>query len=192
VVLVVGLALFLLTTVGASLYFTSRSTARTRARVLKKQELMKHFNQLRRQLINLYKGNEGACLLGMQGYSEKENELYFLTASMSGQQGVGEVGYRIQKDAEGRGRLEYTEFPFPREKTRRFATLNPQDKWNTISTVIQGLQVEYEQTNRKFDEWKRDDPPDKIRITFWYQEDEGDDQLMPFTFLVVPGIKSVF
>lgn len=195
--MVITITLIILAIVGGSLYYSGRSTAKTRAKVLKKQEIMKVFNQFRRQVISLYRRKEGPCMLGVKGLTVRESEIYFLTSVMNNHQGVGEVGYKILKDDKGRPGLYYTEFPYPREKERRFAYVNPQDKWRPISNVVRGLRLEYESQNQWFDEWKRDDPPDKVRVTLYYEgsQDRGDEEddspeIETFKFIIVPGLKT--
>jgi len=190
VLLVIGLTLLVLTLVFSSLYYTGRSTARTRAGVVMKGDLMKHFHQIRYQLINLYKPKDGETLTGVEGTKARKSELYFLTTSLKQRKGVGEVGYKIITDYDGTDYLAYTEFPYPRE--RRFALNNSQDKWKPASRLIQGLTVEYDLNREWKKSWKYDEPPSRIRITFWYRQDENDKTLTPFSFIVVPGIKSTF
>lgn len=190
VLLVIGLTLLVLTLVFSILYYSGRTTARTRAGIVMKSDLMKQFHQIRYQLINLYKTKSGETLLGEEGTKARRSELYFLTTSLKQRRGVGEVGYKIITDYDGSNYLAYTEFPYPRE--RRFAANNSQDKWKPASRLIHGFTVEYELNRQWKKNWKYDDPPTRIKVTFWYRQDENDKTLTPFSFIVVPGIKSVF
>jgi hypothetical protein len=153
---------------------------------------------MRRQIINLYEAGEGATVLGIKGTTPREDEIYFITSSMSRHQGVGEVAYRIKRDEQGRPRLEYSEFPYARQSVRRFAAVNPLDEWYPAASIIHGLEVEYQSTNQWRDQWDQDELPDKIKITLWYVDDDLDETtdtvegLRPYTFIVVPGIKSIF
>lgn len=198
VIVVVAVVLILMALITSSLYMGSRGIARTRARVVQKQEIMKHFHQMRRQLINLHQPEKGASLLGVKGVADKEDEIYFVTTSLNRYQSAGEAGYKIDRNDSGRPWLVYTEFPFPRSDPRRFADENPTDRWWNSSNVIRGLTLEYQSSNQWYDQWKKDDPPDKIKVTFWYLEEDPErdknetPEMKPFTFIVVPGIKSVF
>lgn len=191
VVVVIAIALLALTAVYVSLYYGGKSSARTRVNILKKQELMKQFFQMRRKLTNLYHDTDGASLLGEKGTRERTDAIYFLTSSLEKYRTVGEVGYRIERDYRGNSYLAYTEFPYPRQDNR-FAAANPQDEWKPASRLIKKMKVEYESANQWSDEWKSDQLPQKIRITFWYRENDGDEELTPFSFIVAPGASSVF
>ncbi|MFP4498986.1 MAG: PilW family protein [Vulcanimicrobiota bacterium] len=191
VIITVGLALMTLAAVYSALYFGSQGSAETRVNIAKKQVLMRQFYILRRQLINIYSAEGGEVLLGEQGTAPRASELYFVTSDLENYQSIGEVGYKIEKDENGQNYLAYTEFPYPRTGNR-FAKFNYQDEWKKASIVIQGFEVEYETQNLWRNEWKDSQLPDKIRVTFWYRENEQDPELSPYTFIVVPGIKSIF
>ncbi|MCD4784620.1 MAG: hypothetical protein K8T10_12435 [Candidatus Eremiobacteraeota bacterium] len=186
----IGLTLLVLTIVFTSLFYSGRTTARTRAGIVMKSDLMMQFHQIRFQLLNLYKQKNGETLIGVEGTRARKGEVYFLTTSLKQRKGVGEVGYKIITDYDGTDYLAYTEFPYPRE--RRFAFNNSQDKWKPVSRLIQGLTVEYELNRQWKKSWKYDDAPSRIKVTFWYSQDENDKTLTPFSFIVVPGIKSIF
>lgn len=190
VIVAVSLTIFILTAVYSTLYYAGKSTAQTRAQTLKKQEIMKVFFQMRRQLVNLYGNKEQASLLGIEGLSPKESEIYFITTGPMNSAGVGEVGYKIKREYEETPSLYYTEFPYPRLKDP-FAYNNVRDKWHPVSTIIKGFQAEYESQNEWFREWKKKELPDSIRITLWYEEEPGGN-LASYTFTVVPGLKSSF
>jgi hypothetical protein len=188
-ILVVALTVMVLVMTYATLYFSGSSSARTRATILKKQEILKQFHEIRFQLINMAKSN-GPCLHCEPGTDPQRYELYFLTNSMKYSSGVGEVGYKITKDRDGNTHLAYTEFPYPR--THRFALSNPEDKWTVCSEIIKGLDVEFGQKNMEQKEWTTEEIPTRIKITFWYEDDENEGKLIPYTFMVVPGLKTDF
>lgn len=185
----VGLAVLIMVIITASLFFGGRSAARTRTSIVKKQEVLKQFHDIRFQLLNLYNSNE-TSLLGEEGSQDKASEIYFITTSLKFSGTVGEVGYKILYDDADEPYLAYIEFPYPREI--RFAYHNTSDKWFISSTIIRGLTVEYLVQNEWVKEWKKNEPPEKIRVTLWYLEDETQEELYPYTFIVTPGIKSVF
>lgn len=196
-IIVVALAVMTLSAVYATLYFSSRSAAYARVDIIKKQELMKQFHRIRRQLINIYTNDRGPILLGQKTQKERCNELYFVTTTMENNQGIGEVGYKIIEDYDGNRYLAYTEFPYPREENR-FApnNLNSQmDKWRPCSMLIKEFLVEYKKDKNDIDwleEWTDDGAPERIRITFYYKDQEDDEKLTPYSFIVVPGIKTSF
>jgi prepilin-type N-terminal cleavage/methylation domain-containing protein len=192
VVVAIAVALVVVLAVYFSIYHGSRSMSRTMTKTMRKQELMRIFHRMRRQLINLYEKEEGENLVGEEGIQERQSELYFLTTSPDRYQGVGEVGYRIIKDEDGDTYLAYTEFPYPRMDVR-FALNNPQDKWQEFSRLVKELKVEYESGNQWSNEWKRKELPDRVRITLYYEDEDNEDgDMEEFSFIVVPGIKSLF
>jgi prepilin-type N-terminal cleavage/methylation domain-containing protein len=191
VIVAISVALVVVLAVYFSLYQGTRSMSHTRVAILKKQELMKTFYRMRHQLLNLYDKEEGESLLGESGLQERHSELYFLTTTPDKSRGVGEVGYKIMKDEDGISYLAYTEFPYPRIENR-FALNNRQDKWEEFSRLVKEFQVEYETNNLWHKEWKQNELPDKIKITLYYVEDEESDKMTEFSFIVVPGKKSLF
>jgi type II secretory pathway pseudopilin PulG len=191
-ILVIAMTLLIMSTLATTLYYSGRSSAQTRSKMLKKQELMKYFHQIRFQLINLYKTKEGPALLGEEGTREKNSALYMITPSMLNYRGVGEVGYKIQRDENGKPYFAYTEFPYPRNEITRFSFLNHETKWRRASNLIEEFQVEYGNANQWSKEWRTKELPEKVRIVFWYKESEQDEKLQPFTFIAVPGLRSVF
>jgi type II secretory pathway component PulJ len=189
-IVAITVALIVIFAIYFSLYQSTRSMSHTRVRITKKQEVMRVFYRMRQQLINLYNKDEGETLVGENGLQERHSELYFITTTPDRSRGVGEVGYKIMRDDEGYSYLAYTEFPYPRMENR-FALNNHRDEWHEFSRQIKEFQVEYETGNQWQNEWKRGDLPDRIRITLYYREDEKDDEMMEFSFIVVPGVKSL-
>jgi len=189
VIIMVALTVLVMTLVYTTLYYGGRSTARTRVNILKKQDILKQFHQIRFQLINLYH-SDGICLEGKEGRTERKSEVYFLTTSLKYRKGVGEVGYKMITDYDGKTYLAYTEFPYAREN--RFALNNHMDKWYVASEMIKGFTAEYRSPTGWAKAWDGKNPPRKIRITLWYKEEADDKTLTPYRFIVTPGIKSVF
>ena len=189
---VVGLALLVLTLVFGTLFYGGKSAAKTRAEIVKKSEVLKQFHRIRFQLLNLYKPQRGALLLGEEGMKVRNSEVYFVTTTLKYSKGVGEAGYRMMTDSNGNKYLAYTEFPYPRKEDERFAVNNQLDKWHVASTLIQGLTVEYKKRGEWVKEWDDKSPPGSIRVILWYEGEDVERTLIPYTFMVVPGIESVF
>lgn len=198
IIVVIALALIVLLASFTTLYYSGRSSAETRTAALRKQELLKQFHQIRFQLINLYQPEEGPALEGIPGVQARHNELYFVTTQISGGRGVGEVGYKIEKDYRGNQYLAVVEFPFPRNEDERFDYITPsryKPDWKVASALIKEFQVEYEAGNQWIDRWDSEELPDRIRITFWYRENEEDEdpaELQKYQFVVVPGLKNLY
>ncbi|MCE1247741.1 MAG: prepilin-type N-terminal cleavage/methylation domain-containing protein [Firmicutes bacterium] len=189
VIIVLALTVAVLVMAYSALYFSSSSSAKTRALVLKKSEILKIFHEMRFQIINTAKSS-GPCFHCEEGTEAHRYELYFLTNSLKYTTGVGEVGYKIIKDKNGDPHLAYTEFPYPR--THRFALSNPEDKWTNCSDIIKGLDVEFGQKNMEQKEWTSDDLPGRVKVTLWYESDEEEGKLLPYTFIIIPGLKTEF
>lgn len=190
-VAVVGLSLLVMTIVCLALYYGARSSAHARVGIVNKQDILKQFHRIRFQLLNLYlPASGGEVLTGEEGAQEDRSEIYFVTSSLVNNRTIGEAGYKIMQDYNGDTYLAYSEFPYPRDI--RFALKNENDKWIPISAVVKGMSIEYLQNGLWFKEWKKDDPPSKIKITLWYKESEEDQELTPYSFIVIPGISSVF
>ena len=66
---VVGLSLVVIIIVSGALFYGARSSARARAGIIKKQEVLKQFHRIRFQLLNLYK-SDGDVLVGEEGAKE--------------------------------------------------------------------------------------------------------------------------
>jgi len=173
------------------LFYGGRSTAQTRAEIVKKQEILKEFYRLRHQIINIYRLEKGASLLGIKGLRERRNELYFVTSSMENYSGVGEVGYKVWQDDKGRTYLVFIEYPFPRVKDR-FNFENMKEKWKRVGFLIEEFQVKYKSGGQWVDEWESDDLPDKIKITFYYRQNPEDKVFDEYSFEVVPGMKTLY
>ena len=191
VIVVIGLAVMVLTLVYGTLFYGGKNAARARAEIVKKNEILKQFHRIRFQLLDLYLPDSGVSLQGEEGTQVRRSELYFITSSLKYHKGVGEVGYKMLTDSDGSEYLGYTEFPYPRED--RFAVNNQLDKWNVASPLIKGFTVEYKQGADWVKEWQEKTAPDSIRVILWYEgeEIERETQLMPYTFMVSPGITSV-
>ncbi len=190
VVIVIAIALIVLLAVGTALYMGSRSCAETRRNTIEKYELLKQFYVMRRQLINLYKDpSHKESLWGTQGIKNGESEIYFLTSSLNKYPTVGEVGYRIMRDEKGNSYLAYIEYPYPRQD-ERFSFKNFDNKWEVASYLIKKMEIEYEDSNKWLKEWKMKRLPNRVKITFWYKSNE--ENLKQYTFVVVPGMKSLF
>lgn len=184
VMITVFIVALVLGLVFSTLYITALSSKSLMSKSKRYSDIMKVYFQMREQLISLYKsGNSPYMLKGSPGAQEKSDSLYLITAAPSIVRGVTEVQYEMKKDEKGNTYLAYRELPYPGHKTADTSGQNDKN-WEVLSKKITGLKLDYAKGNLWFTEWDKEEPPEAVRVTLYYNE-EGIEQ--KFTFSAVPG-----
>lgn len=196
VLITIGLVALVIGLVYTTLYLSSVSVRDSQVINQKTIELLKAYNQLRRQFIGLYQPTryktsdnqpqtqqvkEKNKFIKVNITPQGDTYIVFFTTSSVFYPTTAQVEYQIlNPSTPGENPyLTYKELQYP-----DCVSLQPKEPI-VLSKYITGFKVEFLKDNLWQDRWDYDDPPEKIKVTLQYKRKDIEEK---FSFVITPGI----